>query len=141
MTSVPFAGGATVQLVPPTTLRPAISPDAELVAYFVLDRERWGIAVTRLTGGPSIKTFALPPTSSWTLRWTPDGTALAYIDSSQGVSNIWRQPLASGPPSRMTDFRSERIFDFAFSRDGARLAVMRGADTTDVVVITTSQGK
>ncbi len=130
-----LSGGAPEQLAPPTALRPAISPDGQLVAYFFMDRERWAIAVRRLAGGPPLRTFAIPPTSSRTLRWTPDGSALAYIDNSQGVSNIWRQPLAGGPSSPVTDFRTERIFDFAWSRDGRRLALVQGVDTNDVVTI------
>ena len=132
---VPLAGGVPDQVAGPTSLRPALSPDGQLVAYFVLDRKQWMIAVVRLADGEPITRFEIPPTASRTLRWTSDGTAVAYIDSSQGVSNVWRQPLRGGARSRVTDFHSERIFDFAWSRDGKRLALSRGVEPNDVVVI------
>jgi hypothetical protein len=63
------------------------------------------------------------------------GQALAYIDTRQGVSNLWAQPLAGGPPEQITDFKSELIFEFAWSRDGKQLALARGTQTSDVVLI------
>jgi len=39
------------------------------------------------------------------------------------------------PPKQLTDFTSERIFWFAFSRDGKQLALSRGTQTSDVILI------
>ena len=51
-----------------------------------------------------------------------------------GVGNIWEQPVAGGPPKAVTHFTSDKIFWFDWSRDG-RLALSRGTDTTDAVLI------
>jgi hypothetical protein len=51
-----------------------------------------------------------------------------------GVDNIWEQPVTGGPPKPMTHFTSDKIFSFDWSRDG-RLALSRGTDTTDAVLI------
>ncbi len=72
-----------------------------------------------------------------TLRWTPDGSAIAYIDDREGVSNIRASPVGSGGASRqLTDFKAERIFWFDWSTDGKQLALARGTVSSDVVLIT-----
>jgi Tol biopolymer transport system component len=70
-----------------------------------------------------------------TIRWTTDGHALTYIGSSDGGSNIWRQPLDGSPSKQLTDFKADRIFNFDWSRDGKWLAVSRGTVSDDVVLI------
>ncbi|HKG21865.1 MAG TPA: hypothetical protein VKC34_08185, partial [Blastocatellia bacterium] len=64
------------------------------------------------------------------------GRALTYVDNRGGIANIWSQPLAGGEPRPLTDFKSDQIFSFAWSRDGRQLACSRGVITSDVVLIT-----
>jgi hypothetical protein len=52
-----------------------------------------------------------------------------------GVTNLWAQPIDGSPPKQLTNFASERIFNFDFSRDGKQLALSRGTETSDVVLI------
>jgi Tol biopolymer transport system component len=59
-----------------------------------------------------------------------------YIDTRDGVSNIWSQPLDGGSPKRITDFKTDRIFSFDWSKDGKQLALSRGTQTSDVVFLT-----
>src|SRR5439155_21408747 len=95
-------------------------PDIIVVAYPYRDENApWRIAVAPLEGGEPLKTFDLPPTFGVPLRWTPDGRALAYIDTRGGVSNIFAQPLDGGAPKPLTDFKADRIFWFDFSRERA----------------------
>jgi len=60
---------------------------------------------------------------------------LTYIDESNGVDNIWSQPVNGGSRKALTNFKSDRISSFAWSRDGKRLAISRGPVTTDVVLL------
>ena len=69
------------------------------------------------------------------LRWLPDGGALTYVNNQHGVSNIFTQPLAGGPPRQLSGFTSDQIFRFAWSPDGKRLALERGFNVTDVILI------
>jgi Tol biopolymer transport system component len=69
------------------------------------------------------------------LRWTPDGRALTYVDTTDGVSNIWSLPLDGGKPVQLTNFKTDQIFWFNFSRDGKQLVLSRGTETSDVVLI------
>jgi Tol biopolymer transport system component len=71
---------------------------------------------------------------SFYVRWTPDGHALAYV-GQRSFPNISCRPVDGGPPKRLTDFKSDRIFSFAWSHDGKQLALARGTLTHDVVLI------
>jgi Tol biopolymer transport system component len=64
-----------------------------------------------------------------------DGKEIAYIDNRGGVSDIWSQPFDGSPPRRLTDFKSDQIFDFDWSPDGKQLASVRGIVTTNVILI------
>ena len=50
--------------------------------------------------------------------------------------NVWAQPIGGGPPRQLTDFKSDQTFYFDWSRDGKQLALARGTQTSDVVLIT-----
>ena len=57
---------------------------------------------------------------------------MAYTDARSG---IWVQPLEGGPPKQPEDFKSDLIYNFAWSRDGKQFAVARGELISDVVLI------
>ena len=65
----------------------------------------------------------------------PDGRSIAYVDKDTG-SSIWVQRLDGGPPYQVTHFTDRSfISDFAWSRDGKRLAVLRSAVSNDIVLL------
>jgi hypothetical protein len=70
-------------------------------------------------------------------RWTPDGREIAYVDASG--ANIWALPLDGGQARQLTSFAvpddGTRIVDFEWSRDGARLAIMRMRISDDIVLL------
>ena len=70
-----------------------------------------------------------------TVRWSPDGRALAFIDDQGGAANLWLQPIDHSPPRRLTSFSEGRIASFDWSRDGSRLTWMRVREVSDVVGI------
>jgi Tol biopolymer transport system component len=74
---------------------------------------------------------AIPPIS-----WAPDGHAIHYAVTNNGIGNIWTQPLPDGTPRRLTDLDAGEVFSFAWTRDSKRLAVARGTVSTDVVLVT-----
>ncbi len=132
---VPLEGGAPVQLVEGTSIRPVVSPDGRLVAYYWLTPERWVLAVVPRDGGQPLQVFPLSSTHCGrTVRWSPDGQALAYIDCGEDAANIWLQRLDGSPPRRLTDFRSGHIETFDWSRDGTQLAWITRTQVSDVVM-------
>ena len=68
-------------------------------------------------------------------RWAPGGQAVDYVLTRSGVSNIWRQNLAGGAPKQVTNFDSGQIFNFDWSHDGRQLALTRGTENSDVILI------
>jgi Tol biopolymer transport system component/predicted Ser/Thr protein kinase len=129
--------GGPVRVSDKISAYPTPSPDGQWIAYLYKDDENapWRIAVAPLAGGEPVKTFPLPATFEHPLRWTPDGRAVAYIDTRGGVSNVVAQPADGAKPVPLTDFKAERIYWFDFSRDGRQLALSRGTQSSDVVLI------
>ena len=68
-------------------------------------------------------------------HWAPSGDAIDYVLTHNGVSNIWRRNLAAGAPKQITNFESGQIFDFDWSHDGKQLALTRGSESSDVIMI------
>lgn len=134
----PLVGGPPIQLTDRPSYLPSLSPDGKLIVCNYRDKEDGPIhiAVLSLDGGPPVKIFETPGDQERPLRFTPDGRSVAYIVTRDGVSNLWTQPLTGGPPKSLTDFKTLRIFNFAWSRDGRRLVLSRGETTNDVVLIT-----
>lgn len=138
---VPIEGGIPVQLSSEKDVaeRPYISPDGKLVACnFIPPGSDWQLRIAALSfeDGKPARLFDILTISAWReLRWTADSRAVTYIDTRGGVSNIWGQPIDGGKPIQLTDFKSDLIFSWDWSRDGKQLAVARGSVTSDVVLI------
>jgi len=137
---VPIDGGAPVNVSNRTGESAAISPDGKMIAFLGEEgsganaRPVW--LVIPSSGGPPLYTLNPDPRRGVRIRFTPDSKSLAYSVDEHGVSNIWTMPLAGGPPKQLTDFKSDQIFDFAWSRDGKSLALSRGQESKDVVLLT-----
>jgi serine/threonine protein kinase len=137
---VPIDGGEPTAVINRNALIPALSPDGKLIASYYFD-EKPGlskIAIFPFAGGEPLKFFDFAQavtSSSPSVRWLPDGSGLTYILTSGGVSNIWLQPIDGGDPKQLTDFKTDTIFWFNWSRDGKQLAMSRGTEDRDVILI------
>jgi serine/threonine protein kinase/Tol biopolymer transport system component len=132
---VPIEGGDPVRVLDKTGALMGISPDGKWLAYAYIDpqaKPQQGVAVIPAEGGTPVNLLDMPVDRL--LRWMPDGRALAYIDHRN--QNVWAQPLDGGTPRQLTDFKTDQTFSFAWSRDGKLLALARGTQTSDVVMIT-----
>ena len=133
---IAFEGGTAVRLSSQyDSSEPVVSRDGKLIAYeHYDDRRGWHTALLPAEGGEPVKVFGFHAFRA-AVRWTADGQALLYADAHR-PDNIWRQPLAGGPPQQFTDFKQEHIAYFDLSPDGKQLAVVRGDPYSDVVLIT-----
>ena len=137
---VSIDGGEAMPITREWSIRPQVSPDGKQIAYLKKLGHGEGIVVALMPlagGDPSAFFPQMPVPDHLLLRWSPDGRALHFINTVDGVSNIWSQPVAGGRPQPLTHFQTDRIFRFAWSRNGKVLAFDRGMTLSDVVLFTT----
>jgi Tol biopolymer transport system component len=136
---VPIDGGEPMQLTDKLSQWPVVSPSGERIACWYRQEQKapWQIAIIPISGGPPEKLIDVPTTADWAIpiRWTPDGKAIGFVDTRNGVSNLWMQPLDTGEAKQLTNFPANQILWFEWSRDGKQLACSRGRVTNDVVLI------
>jgi serine/threonine protein kinase len=121
-----------------------ISPDGTKIAFtHGGSHGRYSrIVVIPFAGGPPISSFDFPEREDnpgggnpGIIQWTVDGRAIAFVRDVKGQSNIWTLPLDGGAPKQLTHYKDLGIRNFAWSRDGKKLALSRGSATRDVVLI------
>jgi eukaryotic-like serine/threonine-protein kinase len=119
-----------------TTFRPtAVSPDGRLLLGVGWDEpnRRASLATMAVDGGtPEMLNL---PVLTGSAAWTKDGKGIVYIDLVDGRLNLWVRDVAGGKPRQLTQFTNDNLLTFAWSRDGAWLALVRGNITSDVVMI------
>ena len=146
VSSLPADGGQPMSLFDQysTVSSPTMSPDGRRIA-FAFGRTH-GIAVQSGIGvisagiGGLLATYPVRLTFGTiyehpTIQWSPEGRFLYYIKLEAGVSNVWRIDTSDGSSSPVTSFTTGRVFNYAFSGDGRRLALARGTVESDVLLI------
>jgi eukaryotic-like serine/threonine-protein kinase len=141
---VSIQGGEPTPLVETESYDALPSPSGHLIYYSTFEWEkvpvplrvlRWIVMSSTdhkrrfVLDAPSIGTLGTLP------AWAPDESGLDYVVTRGGVSNIWRQPLTGGPPVQITQFRTGKIFSFAWSPDGRWLSFASGVNRSDVVLM------
>ncbi len=137
---IPVEGGAPTEI--PNIARVDIgafhiSPDGKSIALAYeegrpIPTDKFAIVPI---GGGAFTNIMQAPRAARGLDWAPDGKGLQFSLVRNGASNIWEQPLTGGPPKQMTNFTSDLIFDFRWSRDGKTLLTSRGTINRDVILL------
>jgi Tol biopolymer transport system component len=115
----------------------AIAPDGSEIAFLYLEGRPVPVpklAVVSANGGIP-RFISQLPADARGLKWSPSGKAVHYQVTRNGATNVWEQPLASGATRQISNFTSGLIYDFAWSRDGKRLLVAKGNESSDVILI------
>ncbi len=136
---IPATGGEPQQMTDKECSWNCVSPDGKYFACdYLTDKRR--LAIFPIDGGQPIKEFEFPASSlRWFgMHWTPDSRAVAYRD---GYYGIWKQPIEGDapPPQRIEGLPEEKIYRFAWSRDGKQFAFVRGTEIRDVILIHNSK--
>jgi hypothetical protein len=108
----------------------------KMIAYQYLESAPVGvsrIAVAPDAGGTPLHDFV--PAGENGLHWSPDGKGVQFLLTRNGATNVWEQPLSGGAPRRVTDFTAGLLFDFAWSRDGTQLLLVKGKNTSDIILV------
>jgi Tol biopolymer transport system component len=135
---VASTGGVPHRIFSEEARHPVFSPDGKRIAAEVLSGPRdteWLVTIFSADTDRELQRLSTIPSGA-RLAWYPDGQALTYIvTDDRGVSNIWRQPLSGKAPSRITSFQENQIFDYGWSRDGEKLACLRGRAWSDAYLL------
>jgi Tol biopolymer transport system component/DNA-binding winged helix-turn-helix (wHTH) protein len=101
-------------------------------ALYKTDKSR--LAIFAADTGTPLRQFDLPKTGTLYMgsRWTPDGQAVVFRDGNFGY---WKQNIAGGAPERLAGLPREKLYNFAFSKNGESFAFVRGTEIRDVVLI------
>jgi serine/threonine protein kinase len=136
---VSIDGGEATQISQQPASIPSVSPDGKQIAciHFPGKDPRISsalLAVTSVDGRGRFTLFQRSPAAGTTLSWSPDGQALDFVLNTDGVGNLWRQPLAGGSPVQVTHFDRDDLIHFAWSPEG-RLLCTRGKPTHSAILI------
>jgi TolB protein len=143
---IPVDGGAAVQVsrlvYGATEGFIALSPDGKNFAYHHLankpaagrERPKFRIGVLPADGSaPEPQVFDLDMRRPF-VQWTSAAT-FDYSSGTFNNSTLWRQSIAGGAAEKLIDF-PDRIFNFAWSNNRKNLAVARGRQLGDALLIT-----
>ena len=122
---------------------PRFSPDGATIAYVgttvdeKANRRRSVIWSVPADGSQPPRALTSTAISSNSPRWSPDGTALAFLsarpapgDSTSPKTQIWLMPLRGGEPARLTSLQNG-VASFQWSPDGRRLVVAGRSGPSD----------
>ncbi len=134
---ISLEGGKSETVSDKQTDFPIISPNEKQIACVYQEETNSSrkIALFSLENDKLMKTLDIPVFAAPSVRWHPNGKGLCFLNPQDQSSNIWLQPLLGGRSARLTNFDTERIFTYAWSRDGLNLACVRGTLNSDVVMI------
>jgi len=114
-----------------SAIPPAVSPDGSRVLFATRTERGFAVVICGLPACRDVRQLSL---STLHASWTADGQAVTYLPTTDN-RNLWVQPLAGGEPRPLTHFTDEQILNFEWSPDGQRIAISRGLETNDVVLV------
>ena len=141
---MPIAGGEPRQLSDRAEFG-VFSPDGRQIAAFTEEgtgvNTRLEIAILPAQGGLPVKTF--PPVFGISnyFQYSADGQSLYYPVTAKGVSNMGMQPIGTKTITQVTNFNDLIIYHYDYDWKNKRLAVARGRNNTDVVMLTQQQAQ
>ena len=116
-----------------------ISPDGSTVVFSTIDHangheER--LVLLDATTGQLRKTMKFERDRIvFFVRFSRNGKSVVYPVRENGVDNLWQQSLDGSPGKQLTSFKAEHIWDYHWSPDGGKLALVRGHNDSDVVLL------
>jgi eukaryotic-like serine/threonine-protein kinase len=139
LSEIPIDGGpARVITDMPVSETFDISPDGKLLAFPTLEHSgehKEKLAVIETETGKLVRTLEFERQRFGLLHFSRDGKSVVYPAREADVDNLWEQPIDGSRGKQLTNFTSEHIYDFHWSFDGKRLALVRGHTDADVVLI------
>jgi len=150
LASIPVTGGAVHEIeklnnIPANFLYYwAASPTGNSIARTIWDSREGRMKVEVRSIDPSEIPKVLNIWPSLIFKWTPDGKQLFYRERQLGYQpefEIRKIDPASGRSSQVISTVPEYVVDFSYSRDGKKVALVRGKSTSNAVILTPSPEK
>jgi Tol biopolymer transport system component len=120
----------------------AMSPDGKRIAYTVRDVAK-GPAKVAIRSTSSIEPEMILDISPVDIfKWTPDGRGIIYRERTEGegrTSKLLQIDVDSRRSKVLLTTEPESILDLSFSRDGSKIAVVRGRINSDAVMLTAAK--
>ncbi len=129
---VPIDGGETECLNDKETSWISFSPDGKYFAALVRT-DKLRLAVFSAETNQVVNQFDLAKSGTFYMgsRWSPGSKFVVYRDRNYGY---WKQAVDGGEATRIEGLPKERLYNFAFSKDGKQFAYVRGEESRDVVI-------
>lgn len=130
---VPLFGGEAVKVADDYRM-PVFSPDSRRIAgrYHRASGSR-DVAIFPAGGGEPIQRVPVPVLEWQRVQWLDDRT-FSYIDSVNGVSNLWSFDIHTEISKQLTFFDSDQIVAYAWSPDFTQVACQRANEISEVTI-------
>ena len=150
LASAPVTGGEPRQVEPLNEIPAnflyywAASPDGKEIAHTIWDSREGRMKVEVRSTDPSQKANVLNIWPSLVFKFAPDGRQIIYREREMGYqpeSIIWRIDPATGKSTQVISTTPEYVVDFSYSRDGKKVAVVRGKSSSNAVILSPTTEK
>jgi eukaryotic-like serine/threonine-protein kinase len=140
MMKVPIDGGAAAKITDMSLSGLFdISPDGSTAVFATIDHanghEEKLVLLDTSTGQVRKQMKFERERMGYFIRFSHDGKYLVYPVRENGTDNLWQQSLDGSPGKQLTSFKAEHIWDYHWSPDGSKLAMVRGHTDSDVVLM------
>jgi eukaryotic-like serine/threonine-protein kinase len=133
---VPVEGGSPETVIEDPSSGYSLSPDGKLVSTLDIRELDHKLVLNIFSIAEKKTTYHnIDPRASDPVRFAPAGNAVVYKVREKGVDNLWLQPLDGSAFRQLTHFTAERISMYEFSADGSRIAIERGHNESDAVLL------
>jgi Tol biopolymer transport system component len=115
-----------------------ISPDGRTLAFATIDHaggHEEKLTLVATDTGQVQKQIEFRRPRRGMVRFARDGKSVVYPIRENNVDNLWQQPLDGSAGKQLTSFKAEHLWDYHWSPDGSKLAVVRGHTDSDVVLM------
>jgi len=142
---MPLEGGQSRQVSQRVAEFGIFSPDGQQIAGLVVEGKGLNsvpaIGIFPRGGGLAVKTFPTARSIAGYFQWSADGQSLFYPVAERGVSNMVMQAIGSTTVTPQTHFDKYTIYGYDYDWKNKRLALARGRNNNDVVLLTQQQGQ
>ncbi len=141
----PMDGGKARQLSDQFVSLASYSPDGQQIAAVTAQGTGANIRllfeILPAQGGLAVKSFPLERAISNRMQYSADGQSLYYPITQKGVSNMVKQQVGSNGGTLVTNFDDLTIYGYSYDWKNHKLALARGRNNYDIVLLTQQQGQ